>query len=239
MRLEGKLVRRKCQFLSIPSSILFSALQSQDEQNYQRVLEPLYQPYSPLRLLLARVTAYQHRVSTLRDPSATAPNSISKPPQLKHHARVLLHPPPENPISANTKDLSTTLSSGWPSGPFAVPIETLNPHDHCRLSFPTASDSDQRGSSTSSHFFLLQILEEIVKLNAQPAGSIPVAFDVSRHDFRFKMELVWQHPMNLDLALAALQIVYQIVREGEVREFMALVVCRGMAMGRFRLWLEG
>ena len=53
------------------------------------------------------------------------------------------------------------------------------------------------------------------------------------------MELVPQHPMTLDLAQRALEIMYGIVSEGLVREFVALVICRGMALGRFRTWVNG
>lgn len=42
--------------------------------------------------------------------------------------------------------------------------------------------------------------------------------------------------MSLDLACAALGIMYSIVIESEVREFQALVACQGLAMGRFRTW---
>ena len=82
-------------------------------------------------------------------------------------------------------------------------------------------------------------MEEILNVKAQPKGSLPKAFDVSGDDVRFKMELVPQHPMTLDLAQRALEIMYGIVSEGLVREFVALVICRGMALGRFRTWVNG
>lgn len=126
------------------------------------------------------------------------------------------------------------VETGWPDTPFAVPIETVDPTDHCILSFLEVGD--KRGSSAENHFFLLLILEEIVELKAQPIGSTPKAFDVSRYDVRFKMERVPQQPMSLDLAFAALEIIYRIVLESEVREFRLLVVCQGVAMGRFTLW---
>lgn len=92
------------------------------------------------------------------------------------------------------------------------------------------------GTDAENHFFLLEALEQIVKLKAEPTGSVPKAFDVSAHDFRFTMESVPLQPMSLDLACAALEIMHSIVRDSELREFQALVVCLGMALGRFRLW---
>ena len=52
------------------------------------------------------------------------------------------------------------------------------------------------------------------------------------------MEPVPQQPMNVDLACTALEIMYDIVKESEVREFQALVICQGMALGRFRTWFS-
>ena len=52
------------------------------------------------------------------------------------------------------------------------------------------------------------------------------------------MEPVPQHPLSLDLACAALRIMYNIVVDSEVREFLALVICQGMALGRFRTWFS-
>lgn len=52
------------------------------------------------------------------------------------------------------------------------------------------------------------------------------------------MEPVPQQPMGLDLACAALEIMYDIVKDSEVREFCALVICRGLALGRFRTWFS-
>lgn len=72
----------------------------------------------------------------------------------------------------------------------------------------------------------------------QPTGSIPIGFDVSNYDIRFKMEPVPQQPMNLDLACAALEIMYGIVKDSEVREFKALVICQGLVLGRFRTWFS-
>lgn len=87
-----------------------------------------------------------------------------------------------------------------------------------------------------NNFFLLEILEHIVNLKEQPAGSIPEAFDFRKHGVRFKMEPVAQHPMSSDLACATMEIIYGIVLDSEVREFQALLVCQNMVMGRFRTW---
>ena len=38
------------------------------------------------------------------------------------------------------------------------------------------------------------------------------------------------------MAQAALGIIYGIVLKSEIREFLALVICQGLAMGRFRAW---
>lgn len=100
--------------------------------------------------------------------------------------------------------------------------------------FPTFGQ--RHGTSSDNHFFLLEVLEQLVNLKAQPAGSIPEAFDVGRYDIRFKMELVPQHALSLELAVASLHIIYKIVLESEMREFRALVVCQGLALGRFRSW---
>ena len=80
------------------------------------------------------------------------------------------------------------------------------------------------------------MVEEVVKLKQQPTGSIPKAFETDDGDLRFKMEIIPQHPMTSDLAVAALEIMYGIVLDSEVREFQALVVCQDLAMGRFRTW---
>ena len=85
---------------------------------------------------------------------------------------------------------------------------------------------------------MLAILHEMAKLQRQDAGSTPIAFDDgSRPDFRFQMELIPQHPMTLDMAVKALQIISNIVLDSEVRGFVALVVCQQIARGRFRTWL--
>ena len=75
-----------------------------------------------------------------------------------------------------------------------------------------------------------------MNFKAQPAGSVPEAFDVSTFDIRFKMEPVPQHALSLDLAQAALGIIYRLVLKSEMRGFLALVICQGMAMGRFKAW---
>lgn len=85
---------------------------------------------------------------------------------------------------------------------------------------------------------MLSILHERAKLQTQDIRSIPIAFDdVSRPYFRFQMELVPQHPMTLDMAVKALQIISNIVLDSEVRDFVALVACQELARGRFRTWL--
>ena len=78
----------------------------------------------------------------------------------------------------------------------------------------------------------------MVNIKEQPAGSIPMPFDIDKYDVRLKMDIVPQLPMTLDMAHVALEIIYEIVMKSEVREFTALVVCQGMAMGRFRTWLS-
>ena len=50
------------------------------------------------------------------------------------------------------------------------------------------------------------------------------------------MEPIPQHPMSIDMAYKALAIIYNIVKDSEFREFVALAVCRGVALGRFRSW---
>lgn len=80
------------------------------------------------------------------------------------------------------------LAGGWPDLPFAVPISTPNPHDLCYVSFPNVGD--RLGNNAENHFFILEVLEQVVKIRAQPTGSIPAAFDVIRYDVGFKMELV-------------------------------------------------
>ena len=111
----------------------------------------------------------------------------------------------------------------------------MTTHDHCDLVFPTIGK--RRGSSLDSQFFLIQVLELMVKVKAQPAGSTLKAFDVSNYDIRFKMEPVPQHPLDKEMAYAAMGIIYSIVNKSEIREFVALVTCWGMALGRFRAWL--
>ena len=87
-----------------------------------------------------------------------------------------------------------------------------------------------------NNFFLLNVLEHVVSLKEQPAVSIPEAFDVREHGVRFKMEPVPQHPMSSNLACAAMEIIYGIVMDSEVREIQALLVCQNLVMGRFRTW---
>ena len=48
------------------------------------------------------------------------------------------------------------------------------------------------------------------------------------------MEQIRQNPAGLDLVTAALEIMYNLVKDSEVREFAALLVCQNMAMARFR-----
>lgn len=84
--------------------------------------------------------------------------------------------------------------------------------------------------------FLLTLLDLIFELKGLPPSSVPEAFDIEKHGVRFKMELVRQHPMTSDLACAAIEVIYGIVLESEVREFLALLVCQDIAMGRFRTW---
>lgn len=130
-----------------------------------------------------------------------------------------------------------SLKKGWPDEfPFYVPIETADPGDNCALDFPIVGD--RLGTPAENHFFLLEILEQLTKYKAQPAGSSAKAFDLSRHDVRFKMEPVPQHSAGLDQVTAALKIMYNIVKDSEVREFVALVVCQNMAKARFRTWLS-
>ena len=140
-----------------------------------------------------------------------------------------------HPNVANTI-VSSNLPEGWPDGPFAVPLDTISPDDHCYLSFPKVGD--KQGGDLERHFFLIQVLEEMVSIKAQPAGSTPRPFDIDKYDVRIKMEIVPQLPMTLDMAHVALEIIYEIVMKSEVREFTALVVCQGLAMGRFRTWLS-
>lgn len=121
---------------------------------------------------------------------------------------------------------------GWPDEPFAVSIETDDPHDHCFLSFPKVGA--KLGTDNQTQFFILEVLEQIFKLQGQPKGSVPEAFDVTRYDLRFKMESIAQHPMSLDLACTALKIMCSIVMDSGAREFQALVVCQRLALGRFR-----
>ena len=113
-------------------------------------------------------------------------------------------------------------------------METVEPHDHCLLWFLHVGE--RRGSSLENQFFLLNLLEEMMKVKKQPPGSTPKAFDFRKQDIRFQMEPIPLHPMNIDMAYAALEIIYNSVKEREVREILALVICDGMAMGRFRSW---
>ena len=52
---------------------------------------------------------------------------------------------------------------------------------------------------------------------------------------RFKLEPVPQHPPDGWLALESLNVLYGLVMENEARELTALVVCDGIAYGRFRV----
>ena len=115
-----------------------------------------------------------------------------------------------------------------------MPLESPDPHDHCYLSFPKVG---RPGTKAEGHFFLLEVLENIVILKAQPADNIPRSFDINEYDVRFQMEIILRTPMPAAMARQSLEIIYGIVFESEVREFTALVVCRGMVMGRFRTWL--
>ena len=128
----------------------------------------------------------------------------------------------------------SNLGKGWLDPPFAIPIKALGPNDHCHLFFPTVGRS---GTSAEGHYFLLHVLEEMVSLKASPPDSIPNPCDISRFDVRFQMKIISQSPMSVGMALESLEIIYGIVVESEVREFVALVVCQGLAMGRFRAWL--
>ena len=128
-----------------------------------------------------------------------------------------------------------SLNKGWPDkAPFYIIIPTSDPDDHCQLYFPILSD--RLGTAAQNQFFLLEVLEQITKYQAQPAGSSPKAFDIGRDDVRFTMEPIPQHPAGLDLAMAALKIMYTVVLDSEAREFAALIVCRKVAMARFRVW---
>ena len=115
-----------------------------------------------------------------------------------------------------------------------MPLETSDPHDHCHLSFPKVG---RPGTKVEGHFFLLQVLENIVHLKVQPADSIPPSFDINEYDVRFQMQVIPRTPMPAAMARESLEIIYGIVFESEVREFTALVVCQGVVMGRFRTWL--
>ena len=128
-----------------------------------------------------------------------------------------------------------SLNKGWPDrAPFYIIIKTSDPGDECQLSFPILSD--RLGTAAQSHFFLHEVLEQIAKYKAQPAGSSPKAFDIGRDDVRFTMEPIPQHPAGLELVTAALAIMYNLVKDSEAREFAALIVCRKVAMARFRTW---
>lgn len=125
---------------------------------------------------------------------------------------------------------------GWPDHPFHAHIPTPDPHETCYVSF--VKIGDRPGTELQTNFFIVTLLEQIVELKVQPPDSIPQAFDFDRGDIRFKMEIIPQHPMTLYLAVAALEIMYGIVLESEVRESQALVVCQDIAMGRFRTWFS-
>lgn len=115
-----------------------------------------------------------------------------------------------------------------------MPIETEKSHAHCHLWFQKVGE--KRGVSIENQMFLLNVLEEMVKVKAQPVGSTPRAFDFHKYNVRFQMEPIPQHPMSIDVAYGALATIYNIVKDSEVREFVALVVCQQMALGRFRTW---
>ena len=128
-----------------------------------------------------------------------------------------------------------SLKEGWPDEvPFYVIIETADPGDDCEIAFPIVGD--RLGTAAENHFFLLEVLEQLTKYKAQPAGSSPKAFDISRYDIRFQMEPVPQHSAGLDLVRAALEIMYSIVIDSEARAFTALLTCQKLALGRFRMW---
>ena len=128
-----------------------------------------------------------------------------------------------------------SLNKGWPDkAPFYVVIKTSDPDDHCQLSFPILSD--RLGTAAQNQFFLLEVRKLLIKYEAQPAGSNPKAFDIGRHDVRFTMEPIPQHPAGLDLVTAALKIMTVFVEDSEAREFAALLVCRKLALARFRTW---
>lgn len=76
----------------------------------------------------------------------------------------------------------------------------------------------------------------MLKVKAQPLGSTPIDFDVRRYGVRFQMEDFPQHPMDMDMAYTAMQIIYHVVLDSDLKEFTALVVCQGLALGRFRTW---
>ena len=77
----------------------------------------------------------------------------------------------------------------------------------------------------------------MVNLKVQPAGNVPRACDVTRYGLRFRMEVFPYMPMSVAMAQESLEIIYGIVTHSEVREFVALVVCQGLAKGRIRAWL--
>lgn len=114
-------------------------------------------------------------------------------------------------------------------------METPRPHDHCYLSFTKVGDDD--GSDIQNQWFLLEVLELMVEVEKEPAGSAPTRVDISRHSLRFLVEPIRPYPMDSSLEYAALSIIYTIVEESGVREFLALLVCRGMVLGRFWVWL--
>lgn len=145
------------------------------------------------------------------------------------HPRLSLNLPPS--LANFNLTSGPKWEAGWPDKPFAVPIETESAHDQCCLYFPIVGA--RLGSSSESQFFLLEVLEQLVNLKAQPAGSIPHEFDVAQYDVRFKMELVPQHALSLDLAITSLNIIYKTVLASQMRAFRALVVCQKLALGRF------
>ncbi|CAD6576431.1 MAG: hypothetical protein ASARMPRED_007728 [Alectoria sarmentosa] len=105
------------------------------------------------------------------------------------------------------------LEAGWPDVPFTVTIPTSDPHEDCYLSFPVVGD--RLGTASENRYFILETLEQIAKLQAQPTGSVAQGFYASGYDMRFGMEPVPQHPLSLDLACAALRIMYNIVVDSE------------------------
>lgn len=114
-------------------------------------------------------------------------------------------------------------------------IKTLRPHDHCCLSFTKVGD--EHGSEVQNSWFLLEVLEVMVQVEAEPAGSTPIPADISMHSLKFLIEPIQPYPMDSSLEYAALSFIYNLVEESEVREFLALLICREMVLGRFWTWL--